>query len=160
MLTRTFAATAAIGLLAGMMTASDAGAVTITDYFAPSLQNAPNAAQIEGVIEQTTSHIASLYSNPVTFSIVFTGQTQLPGALGDSQGTNYLVAGYYYNYLSTVDSLNHPGNLPLAEGLQHLATGNAADPSSTMNVSGPDLGAQTTANDTFTADQAPADIVG
>jgi hypothetical protein len=123
------------------LAASPASALVIRDYFTPDIANAPNAAQVEAVVRKTTTDMAKLYSNPVEVSIVFSSQMALPGDLGDSRGSDYLIYAGDYDYLSALDSLANPKNHPLAQGLNHLATGNAADPSSIMVVGSANLGA-------------------
>jgi hypothetical protein len=130
-------ATVAAAAFVVVSSSADA-AVVINDLFDSTITSASNASEIESAIGTASSTIGSMYSNNTQVNIYF---EYIPGSfLGASESTIY--SGFTtgnYNFLSSLNAAANPSNAYLAEGLAHIASGNGADPNTTMIATSADL---------------------
>jgi hypothetical protein len=108
-------------------TALPAQALTITPYFGSSITSDPNAALIEGTINDAIQFYNNTFSNPIDVGIVF---QQAPLDLGGVASTEPIwYQPSYASYTSALasDSLLHPENTALATAVANLPNDNKAD---------------------------------
>jgi len=118
--------------------AASAGLI-ITPVFDGSITGNVNAAAIEGAINSAIGTIDGLYSNPVNLSVTFTYN---PGAAGNLLSTTqffYDVSYAQYVNLLTADSTANPGNTVLATAIANLGSGNDANGTNDMAITGGQL---------------------
>lgn len=109
-------------------TALPAQALTITPYFSSSITGDPNAALIEGTINNAIQFYNNSFSNPINVDIVFQQVTDASiYGIGFNESTNYQPSYTSYTAALASQSLLHPENAVLATAVTSLSNGNEAD---------------------------------
>ena len=109
-------------LLAGVMTAHQAAALTITPLFDSSIVGAADQTEVESAINDAIDAIESLYTNTGTVGIVF---SQANGSyVGQSETADY--SANYANYTAALTAVSQaePTNTVLSTAVANLSSGN------------------------------------
>ena len=116
--------------------AAPANALLITPDFDSSITGSANAVAIEGAIDSAIGTIDSLYANPLSITVEFSYTAAAAGNLLSTTQSYYDESYAAYVAALQADAAANPQNTVLATALANLASGNNANGTADMALTG------------------------